>query len=162
MAKKLGSSRLLVKIATGLDTFGEKGFEERLDNMLVAECRSGKKILDIKIEREVSITEKANAILRIVSQAYKLPITGIKKRGNASNEEKFALSLCVYFIKHKLQIAHTKIAIYFGRKSHSFVNIMANNVHEIYYSKSPIHTKTVEKIKKIETLIDNALLNNLL
>jgi chromosomal replication initiation ATPase DnaA len=144
MAYKLGSSRLLVKIATGLEIFGEKGFEQRLDNLLVK-----------KNKKEDSIGTKSNSIVLIVSDIYSLPIENIL-RGRVG-KEKFAMSICVYFMKNKIQLPHLEIALYFNRSSHSFVNRVVDYIHEIYHSKLPEDAKMVQEIKDIEKLIDSAL-----
>ncbi len=135
-------SRLLVKMATGIDVFGEEGFEEKIDTLLSQEKkRPAKKIklVDIRI----------TTILRIIGAELSLPVERVKD-GTSGEEEKFALSLAVYFIKIKLQLSNSDIAGYFGRKSHSFVNDYSNYVSDIYRHRQA-------SIKKIELLIENKL-----
>lgn len=148
MANKLGSSRLLVKIATGIDTYGEKGFEQKLDTILDYKPNNGERIIN------GSATNR-NIIVDIVATSMSLTAKQVK-RGTNSENEKFAMALCVYFMKIKIRYTHKKISEFFKRESHTFVTDSLGYIKD--FNKNPtVHAKKVEVIKKISDLIDKEL-----
>lgn len=136
------TARIITKVAEGINTLTERGFEEKLDSILY----------EAKGAKNSQKDQKAKLIVKTV--AIELGIAADEVRIGLGENGRFGINLCYYFIKDCLKWNNRQIAVFFKKKGEYSVRYGLKMINELKPG-SPVDKDKLEILNRLKPIIEN-------